>query len=65
MMIFVDAVLKKLEREGMVCTVQKPLPHGIQLRFSSGVIVNVFKSGKVTVQGKETKEVERLLGVAS
>lgn len=38
----------------------KDIPHGRQFRFEDGAIANVYNSGKINWQGKETPTVERI-----
>jgi ribonuclease HIII len=62
-MIKTEDILEKLKAAGLTCTVENPIPHGIQFRFSTGVVVNIYHSGEVTVQGKYTHDVEHVLGI--
>jgi hypothetical protein len=60
-----ENVRRRLEAAGLVLTVSNRLPNntGDQLCFASGDVVNVFDSGKVTVQGKAESRVRELLGL--
>jgi predicted nucleotide-binding protein len=62
-MILKEGILQKLNGAGFVCTVENPIPHGIQLRLGNGAVVNIYESGKLLVQGKCTSEVKQILGV--
>ena len=61
----VENVRRRLEGAGLILTVCNRLPNnsGHQLCFASGEVVNVFDSGKVTVQGKADSRVRELLGL--
>jgi hypothetical protein len=39
-----------------------PTDLGVQIKLASGGIVNVFDTGKVSVQGKKTDDLKRVLG---
>jgi predicted nucleotide-binding protein len=41
----------------------KAIPHGRQFRLSDGAIANVYDSGKIVWQGKDTKTVLKLKGL--
>lgn len=41
----------------------KDIPHGRQFRFPDGGIANVYSSGKIVWQGKETETVARVKGL--
>jgi predicted nucleotide-binding protein len=58
-----EAISRKLEERGFICTAVRQLAHGVQLRFSTGAIVNVYTTGKITVQGKNTAAIEQALEV--
>lgn len=60
-----ENVRRRLEAAGLVLTVSNRLPNnsGHQLCFASGEVINVFDSGKVTVQGKGDGRVRELLGL--
>ena len=60
-----ENVRRRLEAAGLVLTVSNRLPNnsGHQLCFASGEVINVFDSGKVTVQGKADRRVRELLGL--
>ncbi len=62
-MIVIDHVLNRLHGAGMLCTVQKPISHGIQLRLSNGGVVNIYTNGKIFVQGTQIEDVRRVLGL--
>ncbi len=61
----VEKVRDCLEAAGLVLTVCNRLPNntGYQLCFASGEVINVFDSGKVTVQGKADSRARELLGL--
>jgi predicted nucleotide-binding protein len=59
-----DQVIAALEKEGIQLVEQKVIQCGAQLRFSNGALVNVFDSGKFSVQGKEQERVNQILGQA-
>ena len=60
-----ENVRRRLEAAGLVLTVSNRLPNntGHQLCFASGEVINVFDSGKVTVQGKPESRARELLGL--
>jgi len=59
-----DQVISALEEEGIHIVEQKAIQHGAQLRFSNGSLVNVFDTGKLSVQGKDQERVNHILGQA-
>ncbi len=60
-----ENVRRRLEAAGLVLTVCSRLPNntGDQLCFASGEVINVFDSGKVTVQGKDESRARELIGL--
>ena len=60
-MILTDEVKQMLSSAGFLCTVEKEIPHGKQLRLAQGTVVNIFNTGKITVQGKSSDDVEKAL----
>lgn len=58
-----DQVLAALCAKGFVPDGEKVIQYGTQLRFTNGSLVNVFDTGMVTPQGKETELVKDLLGL--
>lgn len=56
-------VLEILTANGFMPDGEKQIPHGVQLRFTNGSVVNCFHTGKVTPQGRETELVKSLLGL--
>lgn len=63
-MILIEHVLERLHDSGMLCTVQRPAPYGIQLRLSNGAVANIYNTGKILAQGKQADEVRRVLGLS-
>ena len=61
----VESVLRRLEAAGLVPTLCNRLPNntGDQLCFATGEVINVFDSGKVTIQGKVNGRIRELLGL--
>lgn len=60
----VDQVKVAMAGAGIALEDEKAIQYGIQLKFSNGALVNVFDSGKVSVQGKEQDHVNEILGQA-
>lgn len=58
-------VIKILQQTGYDCLEEKQLANqtGVQLRLKNGGVVNIFKNGTVSVQGKERKEIEQILSI--
>lgn len=44
---------------------QKDIPHGTSLKLTNGAIINCYDKGTLNVQGKNTEEVEKLLGLSN
>lgn len=63
----VENVQRKLEKAGLVLTTLNRLANntGYQLCFAGGEIVNVFNTGRVSVQGKNDSRVRGILGLAA
>lgn len=59
-----EHALEILTKSGFVLEGEKPIPYGTQLRFTNGSLVNIYDSGSVTPQGKDTELVKELLGLA-
>lgn len=61
-----ESVQSKLEAAGLVFTTRNRLANntGYQLCFAGGEVVNVFNTGKVSVQGKNDSRVRGILGLA-
>jgi len=51
-MELINRLIANLERNGLEVTSARPIEHAIQIRLDCGVIINVYKTGKVLVQGK-------------
>ena len=51
-MELINRLIVNLERNGLEVTSVRPIEHAIQIRLYCGVIINVYKPGKVLVQGK-------------
>ncbi len=62
-MVLIENIVEKIQSAGLLCTVQKTIPYGIQLRLANGAVVNVYNSGRILVQGRATDEVRRALGI--
>ena len=60
-MILTDEVKQRLSGAGFLCTVERDIPHGKQLRLAQGTVVNIYNTGKITVQGKFSEDVEKAL----
>jgi predicted nucleotide-binding protein len=43
---------------------EKEIPHGFQFRLTNGGIVNLFNTGRISVQGSYSNEIGELLGLA-
>jgi hypothetical protein len=58
-----EEIIRRLSQQGLTFLEQRDLPDqsGLQLRFTSGVIVNVHHGGKIRVQGKNAQNTSRLL----
>jgi hypothetical protein len=48
----VTRLIGNLERNGLEVTSVRPIDHAYQIRLACGVIINVYKTGTVLVQGK-------------
>lgn len=59
-----DQVIDTLHGAGIELAERKDIPYGVQLRFSNQSVINVFDSGKISVQGKDQERVNELLGQA-
>src|SRR5438128_1186985 len=59
----IEEVKRRLTAAGCEIKSEEELPNnsGVQLRLASGAIVNIYNTGKVLVQGRNTDEVERCL----
>ncbi|MBI1349439.1 DNA-binding protein [bacterium] len=57
-----EDIKKRLVDAGLTLTEEKAIQHGTGLRFNNGSIVNVFDTGKFSVQGKEQDRVNEILG---
>lgn len=60
MVIDSSLVEKILTDNGYVITIKRPIQDGIQLRLSTGSIVNLFKTGRVNIQGKPDEKLKAL-----
>lgn len=58
-----DQVLVALTAKGFALESEKPIQHGVQLRFTNGALVSVFHSGAVTPQGKHVDLVREHLAL--
>lgn len=60
-----ENLLRRLQRAGLTLTRSDRLPNqtGYQMRFATGEIVNLFDTGRVTIQGKNQDRVNRMLGL--
>ena len=63
-MTTVDEAKAILDTHGCSVVEEHEIQHGVQLRCDGGQIVNVFGSGKVTVQGKGTEGLEEKFSLA-
>ena len=57
----VDQIKKILLSEGIELKEETAINHGTSLKFLNGSIINVFDTGKFSVQGKEQDKVKALL----
>lgn len=57
-----EEVVSILKQHGCILDEEKIIPHGVQLIFRNGAIVCVYKTGKISVQGKHFDVVSKLLG---
>ena len=48
----INRLIVDLVRSGMDVTSARPIDHAYQIRLDCGVIINVYRTGKVLVQGK-------------
>ena len=48
----INRLIVNLERSGLEVTSVRPIDHAYQIRLECGVIINVYRTGKVLVQGK-------------
>ena len=48
----IERLTVNLERSGLEVMSVRPIDHACQIRLECGVIINVYKTGKVLVQGK-------------
>ncbi len=60
-MILAENIKQILSASGFLCTVEKDIPYGKQLRLPTGTIVNSYDTGKVTVHGKSVEQVQKVL----
>ena len=57
------AIVKSiLQSRNYFITIEKEISGGWQIRTGTGTIVNVMKSGKIILQGKNDTYIEELLG---
>src|SRR5437899_1899321 len=57
-----DEMQRLLESHNVGFTT-KDMPHGRQFRLKDGAIANVYSSGRIVWQGKETDEAARIKGL--
>jgi predicted nucleotide-binding protein len=57
-----DEMQKLLESHNIGCDT-KDIPHGRQFRLKDGAIANVYSSGKIVWQGKDTDEAAKIKGL--
>jgi hypothetical protein len=56
----IDTVKAKLEKAGCVITLEAPIEFGWKLTISTGAVVAIYHTGKVTVQGKPDERVSKI-----
>ncbi len=58
-----EQIKEILSENGYFVTGEKDMGHGIQLKLSTGAIVNVFQNGTINTQGKNTEALKALFGL--
>jgi hypothetical protein len=58
---YLASIQKILVNNGYTITVIKNLDYGVQMRTASGIVVNVYTSGKVVLQGKLDEKIKSLI----
>jgi len=61
----IDQIKSILSANGLEIKEESDIQHGVKLVLENGTIINIFSSGKYSVQGKNTDEVKALLSGAS
>ncbi len=59
----INQLKELLQNKGFTVTAEKEIPHGIKLTIADGTIVNVYKTGRISVQGKNPEPLKQLLGL--
>lgn len=60
-----QTIITLLQSAGIELAEERAISYGVQLRFTNGSLVNVFESGKISVQGKDQARVNEILGQSS
>ncbi|MGA6117474.1 MULTISPECIES: hypothetical protein [Sphingobacterium] len=58
----IEVIKGKLQCRNYFVTIEKEIPGGHQIRLSTGSIVNVMKTGKIILQGKNDINIKEILG---
>lgn len=54
-MTFPNKVRERLEHKGYIFT-ERQIQHGVQFNLLDGIHLNIFNTGRVSIQGKGTKK---------
>ena len=57
----VPDIKEKITTAGYTITVERDIQYGYQFRTASGISVNIYTSGKITVSGDNAEELRKLL----